>query len=365
MVNICISRITGSSDYDNFGMSPNFKKNRLEENSNYINFKYFYSKEKEFTTLILKGSDFKRWDKEGKKFIDFFKNNESDVSKNNGVSELEWLIDIIEQIINMIDNNIWKKINNENKAKLFIHWGGEGRNEATKRLLKAAGSITFPFDVVTWSSLDEAKQKIHHLFNTDNIEDIIKSNDDLAKSFDVADVKKKIIELKQKTASLWHPLAIDIQGLKLCGASKKEYLLDIVKNKQPGNYSQLILKLWNCIYGCANLPRNLPNLDSQIPTKNNANLQNFLNTLGKGAIIDDYFPVFDKSKHYNIGLAKNKDRINYKSKFIKILFQFEDYLSDLIPLEELLNTLEENYNFFPDWVKQLDAQFGKIINHIN
>lgn len=311
MVNICISRITGNSDYDNFGTSPNFVEDTLEENSNFIDFKYYYSKEKDVTTVIINGSDFKRWDKKGYDFINFFKNNNKDVSKDNGVSELAWLIDIFEQIIKMIDKSIWEKLNNKNKAELFIHWGGEGRYEATNCLNKTAKNLkSFPFDVITWSTQDKVKLSVVHLFNLDDSEEIIKSAKELVKSYEVLDVKKKIIEIKQKTILKWLPLAIDFQGL--CEVNEKlrnNYFNDLKKNYPPEFIAE---------------------------HKRNINEINYLLNKNIKTDEDKLSTLIDELKNNKLSEIEQKNHLNSKGKF-----------------------------FLPSWLEQLSDQFDKIIDEFD
>jgi len=229
MINICISRIEGESDYEDFGKSSKFKKGVLR---GVIHYKYFNNKTDDVTMIIIKGIDFKRWNEDGNAFISFFKDNDQSISKDNGLSELMWLLDVFEKIINKIDGSLWGKINDDSKAKIFIHWGGEGRYEATSLLSKTATKLkSFPFDIITWSTQDDIKLSVEHLFNLDDSEEIIKYTKKLLKSYDAIDVKKKVIELKQKTISKWLPLAIDIQGLcEVDEKSRNDYLAELKNN---------------------------------------------------------------------------------------------------------------------------------------
>ena len=307
MVKICISRMTGNSDYDDLGTSPKFEEDTLEEISNYINFKFFFSVENDVLMLIINGSDFKRWDKKGNDFLNFFKNNSKNVSKDNGVSELTWLIDIFKKIINMIDDSIWEKLNNKNRAELFIHWGGEGRHEATNRLNKTAKNLkSFPFDVITWSTQDEMKLNVGQLFNLDDSEKIIESAKELVESYKAVDIKKKIIEIKQKTISKWLPLAIDIQGL--CE----------VNEKQRNNYFNNLSKIYPPEFVAEH--------------KRDINEVNYLLNRSIKTDEDKLSTFVDELKNNNLSEIEQKNYLNPKGKF-----------------------------FIPSWLQQLSEQFDEII----
>jgi len=364
MINICISRIEGKSDYDNFGNSSKFKEGILRERPNVIHYRYFYRKQDNVTTLIIKGIDFEIWD-DGNAFIRFFKNNNQSISKDNGVSELTWLLDVFKKIINKIDSNLWGKNKNENKVNLFIHWGGEGRYEATNRLFKTATKLeSFPFDVITWSTQDEIKLSVEHLFNLDDSEEIIKCTEELLKSYEALDTKKKIIEIKQKTISKWLPLAIDLQGLSnIKDEIRLNYIKDIYSQRDKNYHKQLLVNFWNMITG---FDKKFMGVKQQ--TNYSRHLKKLLSDYNvKGIDFTEYFSNSNKNGAIDILLTSSLDDPDKNSPLVQLMILLDNYnTSDLEEFpDELSKFLNENDDFyFPKWLHKLEQQFTKLSNDI-
>ena len=175
IINICISRIQGSSDYKELGEPCDYTDDELRRHPSVIDYKYFYKPEDNVLSLIIEGNMIGSLCDDNK-FIEHFKNGYQKAPNDYGLTELKWFVNIIKDIINEIDTGLYGKIKDENKANLFIHWGGSGGYNATERLKKTARSICFPFNVYPWSTSPSDKKeiadRIKRLLSLDNSQKI-------------------------------------------------------------------------------------------------------------------------------------------------------------------------------------------------
>jgi len=191
MLSIYISKFDKSTDYN-----PLFKKLSLENDSygdiihttHVINFKYRSSKP---IIILINGFELIAF-KGGAAFVAFFKNGNLNESSDQGITELNWLKEKLESIIKEIDEKLLSQISLENKANLFLHWGGPGRKAASDRLKKAAELTVFPYQIIDFSTQDPDEYKKLKNGNLDDIQEAEKSLIAKSKEFN-----RKIYELME------------------------------------------------------------------------------------------------------------------------------------------------------------------------
>jgi len=114
--------------------------------------------------ILVNGSELLQF-KGADDFINFFKKGNSEKSPDQGKTELHWLKEKLERIVEKVDNKLLSQLSNEKKANLLIHWGGPGRKEASTRLRDVAREMDFPFNIADFSSLE--KEDYDKLVNGD------------------------------------------------------------------------------------------------------------------------------------------------------------------------------------------------------
>ncbi len=191
MFSVYISKLDRTTtDYDRL-----FKKLDLKGGSykvigvtHTINFRYRSLKP---VIILINGSELLQFEG-ADDFVNFFKKGNSEKSLDQGKTELNWLREKVERIIEKVDTTLLSQISTENKANLFIHWGGFGRKEASARLRGVASEMHFPFNIADFSSLE--KEEYEKLVNGDlaAIQEAEKSL--LEKS---AEVNKRIYEFME------------------------------------------------------------------------------------------------------------------------------------------------------------------------
>jgi len=176
MINICISRLVGCTDYSVLGNPGAYESGELRRHPVVFDYKSFFRKNDNVLSLIIKGDAIASIES-GQKFLEFFNNDNQNELHVNGKTELTWFIGVIKDIINKIDEDFYNEINDKNKANLFIHWGGRGGYQATVRLKETARKFSFPFNIYPWSTSnmmqEEMAERIKDLFELNNRQKIM------------------------------------------------------------------------------------------------------------------------------------------------------------------------------------------------
>lgn len=165
MFSVYISQMDKTTtDYDRLFKKLDLKGGSYQDilrSTHAINFRYRSTKP---VIILVNGSELLQF-KGSDNFINFFKKGNSERSPDQGKTELQWLKEKLDRIIEKVDNKLLSQLSNEKKANLLIHWGGPGRKEASTRLRDVAREVDFPFIIADFSSLE--KEDYEKLVNGD------------------------------------------------------------------------------------------------------------------------------------------------------------------------------------------------------
>lgn len=174
------------------------------------------------------------------------------------------------------------------------------------------------------------------------------------------------MSIRKEVIGLWHPLAIDIQGLsEVENNTRLEYLKDIYRQRNANYHKQLLVDFWRLMVGFDKQFMNLTP-KATYPTNYKEILSDYT---VDGIEFEDFLSYTDteeKSK-LDIGLSKTLKSPNRNSHLVNLMILLDKFYDP--ELKEFPENLMEYLNkesdfYFPRWLSQLDKQFDKIADAV-